>query len=413
MIDLEQNREKAVLITVDTGVEDCDALLDELSELAKTAGADTVGRVVQKMDCPDSATFVGTGKLEEIKNFANYAEADLLIFDSELSPSQQRNIEKITNIRTIDRTLLILDIFGQRANSGEGRIQVELARYQYMLPRLSGQGKNLSRQGGIGMKRGAGESKLESDKRHIRRRITALKEQLSQIEARRENQRKRRKKNCLPTVAIVGYTNAGKSTLLNYLTDAGVLAKDMLFATLDPTARGLKLPGGQTVIFIDTVGLIRKLPHGLVEAFKSTLEEAAQADVILNICDASSREANEHLQVTKELLEQLGCQGRPIIPVFNKVDMCEGQYLLRKGEVAISAKTGEGIEKMLLAVENALPKTRVRIKFLFPFDKGQLAARVRKEGTVHDEQYVENGLLVDCTVDASLADKFKQHIAEQ
>ena len=187
----------------------------------------------------------------------------------------------------------------------------------------------------------------------------------------------------------------------------------MLFATLDPTARGLKLPGGQTVIFIDTVGLIRKLPHGLVEAFKSTLEEAAQADVILNICDASSREANEHLQVTKELLEQLGCQGRPIIPVFNKVDMCEGQYLLRKGEVAISAKTGEGIEKMLLAVENALPKTRVRIKFLFPFDKGQLAARVRKEGTVHDEQYVENGLLVDCTVDASLADKFKQHIAEQ
>ena len=263
MIDLEQNREKAVLITVDTGVEDCDALLDELSELAKTAGADTVGRVVQKMDCPDSATFVGTGKLEEIKNFADYAEADLLIFDSELSPSQQRNIEKITNIRTIDRTLLILDIFGQRANSGEGRIQVELARYQYMLPRLSGQGKNLSRQGGIGMKRGAGESKLESDKRHIRRRITALKEQLSQIEARRENQRKRRKKNCLPTVAIVGYTNAGKSTLLNYLTDAGVLAKDMLFATLDPTARGLKLPGGQTVIFIDTVGLIRNSPTAL------------------------------------------------------------------------------------------------------------------------------------------------------
>lgn len=413
MIDLEQNREKAVLITVDTGVEDCDALLDELSELAKTAGADTVGRVVQKMDCPDSATFVGTGKLEEIRNFANYAEADLLIFDSELSPSQQRNIEKITDIRTIDRTLLILDIFGQRANSGEGRIQVELARYQYMLPRLSGQGKNLSRQGGIGMKRGAGESKLESDKRHIRRRITALKEQLSQIEARRENQRKRRKKNRLPTVAIVGYTNAGKSTLLNYLTDAGVLAKDMLFATLDPTARGLKLPGGQTVIFIDTVGLIRKLPHGLVEAFKSTLEEAAQADVILNICDASSREANEHLEVTKKLLEQLGCQGRPIIPVFNKVDMCEGQYLLRKGEVAISAKTGEGIEKMLLAVENALPKTRVRIKFLFPFDKGQLAARVRKEGTVHDEQYVENGLLVDCTVDTSLADEFKLHIAEQ
>ncbi len=413
MIELEQNREKAVLVAVDTGVEDCEALLDELTELAKTAGADTVGRIVQKMECPDSATFIGSGKLEELRDFANYSEADLLIFDSELSPSQQRNIEKATNIRTIDRTLLILDIFGQRANSGEGRIQVELARYRYMLPRLSGQGKSLSRQGGIGMKRGAGESKLESDRRHIRRRINALKEQLSQIEARRENQRKRRKKNRLSTVAIVGYTNAGKSTLLNYLTDAGVLAKDMLFATLDPTARGLKLPGGQTVIFIDTVGLIRKLPHDLVDAFKSTLEEAAQADVILNICDASNPEANEHLQVTRELLEQLGCQDRPIIPVFNKVDLCEGQFLLRKGEVAISAKTGDGIEKLLLAVENALPKTRIRISFLFPFDKGQLAARIRKEGTVHSEQYVENGLLVDCTVDAGLADELKGYIARQ
>lgn len=413
MIELEQNREKAVLVAVDTGVEDCEALLDELTELAKTAGADAVGRIIQKMDYPDPATFIGSGKLEELKAFAEYSEADLLIFDSELSPSQQRNIEKATDIRTIDRTLLILDIFGQRANSGEGRIQVELARYRYMLPRLSGQGKNLSRQGGIGMKRGAGESKLESDRRHIRRRINALKEQLSEIEARRENQRKRRKKNRLSTVAIVGYTNAGKSTLLNYLTDAGVLAKDMLFATLDPTARGLKLPGGQTVIFIDTVGLIRKLPHDLVDAFKSTLEEAAQADVILNICDASSPEANEHLQVTKELLEQLGCQDRPIIPVFNKVDMCEGQFLLRKGEVAISAKTGEGVEKLLLAVENALPKTRVRISFLLPFDKGQIAARIRKEGTVHAEQYVESGLLVDCTVDAGLADELKQYIAER
>ena len=334
MIYLENTREKAVLVTVDTGVEDCDALLDELEELADTAGADTVGRVIQKLECPDSATFVGTGKLEEIKEFAENAGADLLIFDSELSPSQQRNIEKSTDIRTIDRTLLILDIFGQRANSGEGRIQVELARYQYMLPRLSGQGKNLSRQGGIGMKRGAGESKLESDRRHIRRRITALKEQLSDIEKRRENQRKRRKKNRLPTVAIVGYTNAGKSTLLNYLTDAGVLAKDMLFATLDPTARGLKLPDGQTVIFIDTVGLIRKLPHGLVDAFKSTLEEAAQADVILNICDASNPEADEHLRVTNELLGELGCVGKPIISVFNKVDKREYTFLTPKGAVA-------------------------------------------------------------------------------
>lgn len=410
MIDLENTRERAVLVTVDTGVEDCDALLDELEELADTAGADTVGRVIQKLECPDSATFVGTGKLEEIKEFAEKAGADLLIFDSELSPSQQRNIEKSTDIRTIDRTLLILDIFGQRANSGEGRIQVELARYQYMLPRLSGQGKNLSRQGGIGMKRGAGESKLESDRRHIRRRITALKEQLSDIEKRRENQRKRRKKNRLPTVAIVGYTNAGKSTLLNYLTDAGVLAKDMLFATLDPTARGLKLPDGQTVIFIDTVGLIRKLPHGLVDAFKSTLEEAAQADVILNICDASNPEADEHLRVTNELLGELGCVGKPIISVFNKVDKCEYTFLTPKGAVAISAKSGQGVDTLLKTVADALPKTRVRIKIILPFEKGDLSAVIRKDGTVHSEEYVETGLFMDCTVSMDFADRLSEYM---
>lgn len=410
MIYLENTREKAVLVTVDTGVEDCDALLDELEELADTAGADTVGRVIQKLECPDSATFVGTGKLEEIKEFAENAGADLLIFDSELSPSQQRNIEKSTDIRTIDRTLLILDIFGQRANSGEGRIQVELARYQYMLPRLSGQGKNLSRQGGIGMKRGAGESKLESDRRHIRRRITALKEQLSDIEKRRENQRKRRKKNRLPTVAIVGYTNAGKSTLLNYLTDAGVLAKDMLFATLDPTARGLKLPDGQTVIFIDTVGLIRKLPHGLVDAFKSTLEEAAQADVILNICDASNPEADEHLRVTNKLLGELGCVGKPIISVFNKVDKCEYTFLTPKGAVAISAKSGQGVDTLLKTVADALPKTRVRIKIILPFEKGDLSAVIRKDGTVHSEEYVETGLFMDCTVSMDFADRLSEYM---
>ena len=279
-----------------------------------------------------------------------------------------------------------------------------------MLPRLSGQGKNLSRQGGIGMKRGAGESKLESDRRHIRRRITALKEQLSDIEKRRENQRKRRKKNRLPTVAIVGYTNAGKSTLLNYLTDAGVLAKDMLFATLDPTARGLKLPDGQTVIFIDTVGLIRKLPHGLVDAFKSTLEEAAQADVILNICDASNPEADEHLRVTNELLGELGCVGKPIISVFNKVDKCEYTFLTPKGAVAISAKSGQGVDTLLKTVADALPKTRVRIKIILPFEKGDLSAVIRKDGTVHSEEYVETGLFMDCTVSMDFADRLSEYM---
>lgn len=412
MIELENQAEKAVLVAVDTGQEDSEALLAELEELSETAGAEVVGTVVQRLETPDAATFVGSGKLQEIKDFCENWNADLLIFDSELSPSQQRNIETETGIRTIDRTLLILDIFGQRAHSGEGRIQVELARYQYLLPRLSGQGKNLSRQGGIGMKRGAGESKLETDRRHIRRRINSLKEQLFEIEKRRENQRVRRRKNGILTVAIVGYTNAGKSTLMNYLTDAGVLAKDMLFATLDPTARGLKLPDGQTVMLIDTVGLIRKLPHNLVEAFKSTLEEAAQADVILNICDASSSEADEHLEVTNQLLFEIGCEGKPIIPVFNKIDKTENIFAIPKDTVAISAKTGEGIDNLLDAIVKALPPTRRRVTLIIPFDKGDYAAEIRKNGTIHHEEYIPEGLLMDCTVSIYDFDKYEPYIKE-
>ena len=406
MIELENSAEKAVLITVDDGSEDCDALLDELEELAKTAGAIVLGKIIQKLESPDSTTFVGSGKLIEIKDI------DLLIFDSELSPSQQRNIENATGIRTIDRTLLILDIFGQRANSGEGRIQVELARYQYLLPRLSGQGKNLSRQGGIGMKRGAGESKLETDRRHIRRRINSLKEQLSEIENRRENQRIRRKKNGIPIVAIVGYTNAGKSTLLNYLTDAGVLAKDMLFATLDPTARGLKLPDGQTVILIDTVGLIRKLPHNLVESFKSTLEEAAQADVVLNICDASSPEADEHLAVTNKLLNEIGCVGKPIIPVFNKIDKTDQSFTIPKEAIGISAINGNGIDELLEAISKSLPPTRKRVKFIIPFSKGDIVSEIRKNGTIHKEEYISEGLFLDCTVSIIDIEKLSEYLTE-
>ena len=276
--------ERALLVSVDTGDFDAQASIDELEELAHTAGAEVLAKMVQKRDTPDAATFIGSGRIAEIASFCRDNEVDLLIFDSELTPSQQRNVEKLTDVRVIDRTTLILDIFAARARSSEGKLQVELAQLKYALPRLGGKGTELSRLGGGIGTRGPGESKLESDRRHIHRRIDALEKQLKVVERRRVRLRERRNKNGVETVAIVGYTNAGKSTLMNTLTHAGVLAEDKLFATLDPTARALTLPDGRTVMLIDTVGLVRRLPHQLVEAFKSTLEEAVSADVILNVC---------------------------------------------------------------------------------------------------------------------------------
>ena len=312
-----QQPEVAVLVCVDFDQYDPESSLDELEELAKTAGAQVIARMTQKRDKPDNATYIGSGKLEELKSFCEDNEVDLLIFDAELSPSQTRNIEDETGVRVVDRTTLILDIFAGRAVSGEGKLQVELAQLKYSLPRLTGKGIQLSRLGGGIGTRGPGETKLESDRRHIRRRISTLEEQLEGLEKRRGNLRSRRAKDGIQTVAIVGYTNAGKSTLMNTLTEAGVLAEDKLFATLDPTSRGLDLPDGRRVMLIDTVGLIRRLPHHLVEAFKSTLEEAASATVILNVCDASSDECAEHLRVTADLLTELGCMNKPIISVMN------------------------------------------------------------------------------------------------
>ncbi len=410
MFELEQRPERALLVALDTGEENTEALLDELAEPTKTAGAEVVATVTQKLPCPEKATFIGSGKVMEVAEFCENNDIDLLIFDTELSPTQQRNLEKETGVRTIDRTLLILDIFAGRASSGEGRIQVELARYRYLLPRLTGQGQKLSRQGGVGMRRGAGESKLETDKRHIRRRIYALNEQLKEIEQRRENQRERRRKNGMPTVAIVGYTNAGKSTLMNYLTDAGVLAEDMLFATLDPSARGLKLPDGRTVMLVDTVGLIRKLPHHLVEAFHSTLEEAAQADVILNICDISNPEATEHLEVTNNLLAELGCGEIPILSVYNKIDCLEHPSLLPRESIGISAATGQGIDRLLEEIVKALPPTQVEVELLLPFNKGEIAPILRKNGVIHKEEYVAEGLYLHCTIPQIDADKYSEYL---
>ena len=349
MYENEARPQRALLVSLDTGEYDAEASLAELEELARTAGAETVLTLTQKRPAPDTATCIGSGMVEQAAQACQQQDVDLLIFDRELTPTQIRNLEKACEVRVIDRTTLILDIFAQRARSKEGKLQVELAQLRYLLPRLGGQGTALSRLGGGIGTRGPGETKLETDRRHIRRRISSLKEQLKDVEAARGVIDRRRKKDGTITVALVGYTNAGKSTLMNQLTQAGVLAEDKLFATLDPTARALKLPCGKTVMLIDTVGLIRRLPHHLVEAFKSTLEQAATADILLNVCDASSGEARDHLEVTNALLNQLGAAGHPIIPVLNKWDAVENPELAPRlpGAVRISALRGEGIPCLL------------------------------------------------------------------
>lgn len=412
MYENKTEQEKALLVSVDTGEFDAEASIDELEELAYTAGAEVVGKVIQKKEAPEKATFVGAGKLLEIIAFCRTNDVDLMIFDSELSPSQQRNLEKLTQVRVIDRTMLILDIFAMRARTSEGKLQVELAQLKYQLPRLAGQGTSLSRLGGGIGTRGPGETKLESDKRHIRRRIQKLQDELEHLEKRRNQMRKRREKDGVQTVAIVGYTNAGKSTLMNALTDAGVLAENKLFATLDPTSRGLILPDGRQVMLVDTVGLIRRLPHKLVEAFKSTLEEAASATVILNVCDASDEHSAEHLEVTKNLLEELGCAGKPVISVMNKCDLVGDIYSMPTfgKTVMISALEGRGFEELLNAILRELPPTRRKAEFLLPFSAGAVAARIRKEGVVEFEEYREDGLYMKATVEISLINEIKDYL---
>lgn len=405
--------ERAILVSVDTGEFDAEVSLDELEELARTAGAQVEGRLIQKREAPDKATCLGSGRVEELAQICENTGAELVIVDRELSATQQRNLTDALPCRVVDRTTLILDIFAARAHSAEGRLQVELAQLQYLLPRLAGQGTALSRLGGGIGTRGPGESKLESDRRHIHRRINALRQQLREVEGRRENRRARRRKDGVRTVAIVGYTNAGKSTLLNALTGAGVLAENKLFATLDPTARALRLPDGREVLLIDTVGFVRRLPHHLVEAFRSTLEEAVEADVILNLCDASSPEAAEHLEVTRGLLQELGCTERPILQVFNKCDIAFTEASRLPGDaLRISAKTGAGIPALLEAVAAALPPDRRRVKLLLPFSQGGLAQRCREEGAVEQESYGPDGLSMTVTLGVRLLEAAAEYIVE-
>lgn len=401
MFDNTIKKDRVLLAAVDTGAYDVELSLDELEELTETAGGEVIARVVQKRPSFDSGTCIGSGRLEEMAEICRNEDIDRIVFDCELTATQIRNIEDVCGVFTIDRTMLILDIFAQRATTREGRLQVEIAQNKYRLPRLAGMGTNMSRLGGGIGTRGPGESKLETDKRHIRTRIAALTDELKDIEKRRGLMRQRRKKDGVLTAAIVGYTNVGKSTLLNYLTEAGVLAENKLFATLETTSRAIELPDGRSVTLIDTVGLIRRLPHHLVEAFKSTLEEAANADVIVHVCDASAEDCEEQAKVTLELLKELGCEGIPVVTVLNKCDKVPYiDQLDTEGEaVKISAKNGTGIESLLAAIEKALPATCTRCRLLLPFDKAGLVNTIRQDGRIFSEDYTAEGIFLDALVD--------------
>lgn len=412
MFETDIRPPEIMLVSVDVGEYDAESSMDELEELTKTAGGIVKARIIQKRPSFDPASCIGSGRLEEMAKICSDMKIDQIIFDQELTATQIRNIENATGVHTIDRTMLILDIFAGRAVTREGKLQVELAQNKYRLPRLAGMGIKLSRLGGGIGTRGPGETKLETDKRHIRARIAALTEELKEIEKRRNFSRERRKKDGVLSCAIVGYTNAGKSTLMNTLTDAGVLSENKLFATLETTSRAIELPDGRSVLLIDTVGLIRRLPHHLVEAFKSTLEEAAQADVIIHLCDASKENISEQAEVTTSLLRELGCQGTPIVTVLNKCDLISLPENMIGGNsevVCISAKTGEGIPQMLEAIAKALPASSKRLKLLIPFDKGGLLSRIRTDGKVFSEEYTGDGILCDVLADVRILPEIERY----
>lgn len=412
MIELKQVKEKVILVGVSTDDhDDTEKSLDELEELALTAGAVTVGRVIQNLSQIHPVTYVGKGKLDEIKDLLWETEATGIICDDELSPIQLGNMEDALNTKIMDRTLIILDIFANRASTNEGKIQVELAQLKYRQSRLVGLGKSLSRLGGGIGTRGPGEKKLEMDRRLIKGRIAQLNRELKDVKRHREVTREQRSRNQVPVIAIVGYTNAGKSTLLNTLTGADVLEEDKLFATLDPTTRNLKLPSKQEVLLTDTVGFIRKLPHHLIEAFKSTLEEAKYADIILHVVDASNPQMDEQMYIVYETLMNLEVKNKPVITAFNKQDKVDGEVILRDFKadhvVNISAKTGEGLENLQNVIEEVLREQKILIEQLYPYADAGKIQLIRKYGELLEEEYREEGIFAKGYIPIEIYEKVK------
>ena len=412
MIDLKETTERVILVGVSTSDhDDTEKSLDELEELAQTAGAVTVGRVIQNLDQIHPGTYVGKGKLDEIKELIWETEATGIICDDELSPIQLGNMEDALDTKVMDRTLIILDIFAGRASTNEGKIQVELAQLKYRQSRLTGLGKSLSRLGGGIGTRGPGEKKLEMDRRLIRDRIAQLNRELKDVKRHREVTREQRSRNKVPVVAIVGYTNAGKSTLLNKLTGAGVLEEDKLFATLDPTTRNLKLPSKQEILLTDTVGFIRKLPHHLIEAFRSTLEEAKYADIILHVVDASNPQMDEQMYIVYETLTNLEVKNKPIITAFNKQDKVEGESILRDFRadhiVRISAKYGDGLDKLQETIEEVLRGQKVYIEKVYSYAEVGKIQMIRKYGELLDEEYRGEGIFAKGYVPVEIYEKVK------
>ena len=399
MYETAEKRERVILVGVSLAdSDDAEQSLDELEELARTAGALCVGRVLQKREQMHPATYLGRGKTGELKDLIWETQADGIICDDELSPAQIGNLKDELGVKIMDRTLLILDIFAARASTSEGKIQVELAQLKYRQSRLTGLGTSLSRLGGGIGTRGPGEKKLEMDRRLIKGRISQLTRELKEVKRHRQLTRESRAKSRIPVIAIVGYTNAGKSTLLNALTGAGILAEDKLFATLDPTTRNRKLPGGQEVLLTDTVGFIRKLPHHLIEAFKSTLEEAKYADLLLHVVDASNPQMDQQMHVVYETLRELEASDKPVITAFNKKDRFEGEYAPRDFQAErtafISAKTGEGVEELLACVEDVLREQKVEIEQIYPYSDAGKIQLIRKYGELEKEEYTQEGIYV-------------------
>ena len=420
MKDNDIVKDLAILVgmaTRNSELDECERSLDELARLLDTAGGDVYARVVQIKDSLDPRTCIGAGKVKEIADICADGDVSLVIFDFELSPAQIRNLENDigSDVRVIDRSMLILDIFALHATSGEGKLQVELAQLKYSAPRLMGHGKQMSRLGGGIGTRGPGESKLESDRRHLKEKVYALERRLEELESNRSVMRAQRDRSGLIKVALIGYTNAGKSTLLNSLTGAGVLAENKLFATLDPTTRKLELPCGESVLLTDTVGFIRKLPHHLVKAFKSTLDEVVYADILLIVTDVNDPEAPEHIRVTEEILDELGASGKPIVYVYNKCDMLEKTYesSVSDNTVMVSGINSTGLDALISLIESEIHKFKKKFKLMLPYSDQSVLSSIYNTYTVESVEYLDSGISAIAVLDERGRGMYQRYIVAE